>query len=262
VITFCRNKKLEFTRSRAYRKNDQAWVEQKNGDVVRRFTGYARFEGLEAAQLLMGLYEAVRLYVNFFQPSFKLIEKTREGAKVRKRYSPPATPCNRLLSSPLVSDEVKQQLRQQRIKLDPVKLLHSIRETQGALATLKTQVREGASSESSQSINEFLAQLSYLWKQGEARPTHRSKPIAPRWWRTRVDPFQDVWSQVLEWLEDRPDITAKEIFVRLRLCSEHPGQYTPGQLRTLQRRVHEWRREMAHQLVYASSEVTYPSVPG
>ena len=259
VITYCRNQKLEFTRSRAYRKNDQAWVEQKNGDVVRRFTGYKRFEGLEAARLLMGLYEPVRLYVNFFQPSFKLIEKIREGAKVWKRYAPPATPCNRLLSSPLLSEEVKQRLRQQRARLDPVKLLHSIRETQRALAAPETQVEEGDSTESSQSLDEFLAQLSYLWKQGEARPTHRSKPAAPHWWRTRVDPFEDVWPQVLEWLEDRPDITAKDIFVRL--CLEHPEQYTPGQLRTLQRRIREWRREMAHQLVYASSEMTYPSVP-
>jgi hypothetical protein len=86
-----------FTRCRPYRKNDQAFVEQKNGAVVRRVVGYRRLEGLEAATALMRLYTTVRLFVNYFQPSFKLAEKHRDGARVRKRYHPPATPCQRLI---------------------------------------------------------------------------------------------------------------------------------------------------------------------
>ena len=74
------------TRSRAYKKNDQAFVEQKNGAVVRRLVGYGRFDGVETARIMARLYAAARLYVNFFQPSFKLKEKRREGAKVIKRY--------------------------------------------------------------------------------------------------------------------------------------------------------------------------------
>jgi hypothetical protein len=62
---------LVFTRCRPYRKNDQAWVEQKNGAVVRRAVGYRRYEGLEAAAALARLYTSLRLFVNFFQPSFK-----------------------------------------------------------------------------------------------------------------------------------------------------------------------------------------------
>ena len=95
---YCQEQQLEFTRSRAYQKNDQAWIEQKNGAVIRRFVGYRRFSGLVAGQCLARLYEMVRLYVNYFQPSFKLRSKTREGAKVKKQYHKPATPCDRLLA--------------------------------------------------------------------------------------------------------------------------------------------------------------------
>ena len=91
VVPWCRAQKIEVTRSRAYKKNDQAFVEQKNGAVVRRLVGYGRFDGAETARIMARLYAAARLYVNFFQPSFKLKEKRREGAKVIKRYHDPAT---------------------------------------------------------------------------------------------------------------------------------------------------------------------------
>jgi hypothetical protein len=97
MLAYCREAGFEFTRSRPYRKNDQAWVEQKNGAVVRRLVGYERLEGTAAAEGHNRLYAASRLFVNFFQPSFKLASKTRIGARVTKRYHPPATPCARLL---------------------------------------------------------------------------------------------------------------------------------------------------------------------
>ena len=86
VRDYCVAAGVTFTRCRPYRKNDQAHVEQKNGAVVRRIVGYRRLEGLEAAAALAELYRSVRLFVNFFQPSFKLAEKSRDGAVVRKRY--------------------------------------------------------------------------------------------------------------------------------------------------------------------------------
>src|SRR3982075_2401956 len=110
VRDYCKQAGIEFTRCRPYRKNDQAWVEQKNGAVVRRTIGYRRFEGLKAAAALARLYAAMRLFVNFFQPSFKLAEKERDGAKVRKRYHSPATPFQRLLANPRVSAETKSHL--------------------------------------------------------------------------------------------------------------------------------------------------------
>ena len=100
VRDYCLETGVSFSRCRPYRKNDQAWVEQKNGAIVRRIVGYRRVEGLRAAAVLAELYTMVRRFVNLFQPSFKLAEKDREGARVRKRYHPPATPHQSLMADP------------------------------------------------------------------------------------------------------------------------------------------------------------------
>jgi hypothetical protein len=81
VRDYCAAERIELTRCRPYRKNDQAHVEQKNGEIVRRMVGYRRYEGMAAAVQLARLYAPVRLFVNAFQPSFKLAEKTRDGAR-------------------------------------------------------------------------------------------------------------------------------------------------------------------------------------
>jgi len=127
VVPWCREQKLEVTRSRAYKKNDQAFAEQRNGAVVRLLMGYGRFDGIETARVMARLYAAARLYVNFFQPSFKLKEKRREGAKVIKRYHAPSTPCERAPAHPKVAAAVKKRLREQYRTLDPIALLAEIR---------------------------------------------------------------------------------------------------------------------------------------
>ena len=132
LTAHCLEQGIEFTRSQAYRKNDQAWIEQKNGAVVRRFVGYDRYAGPVAGQALAQLCGAERLYVNFFRPSFKLAEKTRHGARVTKLYLPPATPCERLLAHAGVCQQTQQELRDRRERLDTVALLHTIREAQSA----------------------------------------------------------------------------------------------------------------------------------
>jgi len=251
LITYAKDKGLTQTRSRAYRKNDQAWVEQKNGAVVRRLVGHGRLQGVKAAQMLSRLYSVSRLYVNCFQPSFKLKEKRREGAKVTKHYHPPATPCQRLLASEHLGDNQKQTLGKLATALDPLRLLHAIRSAQSALARLSAP---NAPTEECSGDNElalFLAQLPTLWRGGDARPTHRQPPPAPRHWRTRPDPFAAVWSEVERWLMDEPDATGKSLFQRLQ--TEHPSTYAPGQLRTLQRRVREWRRAMARKLIFGGA---------
>jgi integrase-like protein len=105
VAAYCQTHGIPCTRSRPCHKNDQAWAEQKNGAVVRRL------EGLAAAAALSRLYAASRLFVNFFQPSFKLASKTRVGAKVHKTYHTPETPYARLLVSAAVTDAMKDRLR-------------------------------------------------------------------------------------------------------------------------------------------------------
>jgi len=239
VVAYCDKHSIEFTRSRPYRSNDQAWVEQKNGAVVRRLVGYDRLAGLTTARVLTRLLTAARLYVNFFQPSFKLREKVRTGAKVVKRYYPPATPCDRLLANPIVDQTIKRSLREQRDALDPAKLLKAIRDAQADLAA-------GAQTEH-ESFDQFLRNLPEQWQNGDARPTHRKKTESPRNWRTRQDPFEEVWPRVEAWLQASPDATAKALLERLE--REQAGRFTRGQLRTLQRRVKEWRGAMAAALI-------------
>ena len=81
----------------------------------------------------------------------------------------------------------------------------------------------------------------------------------PRYWRTRPDPFEDVWPEVLYWLGEDPDATAKSLFERLMV--EYPGKFQSGQLRTLQRRVKEWRCVMARELVFACNDPEDDLVP-
>jgi hypothetical protein len=250
LATYCQKASISFTRSRPHHKNDQAWIEQKNGAVIRKMVGHERFSGIVAGQALAQLLQAVRLYVNYFQPSFKLRERVREGSKVKKLYYPPATPCDRLLAHQDVDEAAKVILRKQQDRLDPVELLHRIRQGQGALAALSTgEPSEGPDRES---LNQFLAGLPELWRMGEARPTHRKAAPKARCWRTRVDPFADVWTDLLLWLQKEPDSTAKALLERL--SEKFPDQFGPKLLRTLQRRVGEWRRTMARKLVFAGVE--------
>ena len=102
-------------------------------------------------------------------------------------------------------------------------------------------------------LERFLASLATAWKDGEVRSTHQpqSKVKAKRWWRTRQDPFEEVWPRILVWLESEPDQTAKELFARLR--AENPGKFPPNQLRTLQRRVKDWRMAAARRLVFSDA---------
>ena len=98
--------------------------------------------------------------------------------------------------------------------------------------------------------NQFLSQLPRLWRDGEVRPTHRKNESKARYWRTREDPFKNVWTDILLWLQSSPDSTAKSLFQRLK--RERPEQlFVDGQLRTLQRRISEWRRTMARNLIFS-----------
>ena len=251
LLNYCQTHSIEFTRSRPYRKNDQAWIEQKNGAVIRRFVGHDRYAGVVAGQALALLYQAVRLYVNYFQPSFKLREKEKNGSKVKRLYEKPKTPCERLLNNPAVPVEVKENLELKSRSLDPMGLLHRIRDQQAALAAL-THRKKSITRQVHESLEQFMIQLGEIWRQGEVRPTHKTSSKQARYWRTRMDPFESVWTDVLLWLQDSPDSTAKELFERLQ--KEHPNSFPDGQLRTLQRRVRGWRHIMARNLVYANSE--------
>jgi hypothetical protein len=124
--TYCRQQKITFTRSRAYKKNDSCHVEQKNGNVVRRLVGYDRYTSKAAFQCLERLYDGVRLYMNFFQPTMKLVSKTRHGAKVNRVYSTARTPYQRLLEAGVLTEAKQPELAATYHGLNPVLLLKQI----------------------------------------------------------------------------------------------------------------------------------------
>jgi hypothetical protein len=126
LYRYCQTEKITFTRSRPYKKNDQAHVEQKNWSVVRHLIGYDRFETDSEYQLLQSIYEDLRLYINFFQPVLKLISKEPVDKKVIKRYDKAATPYQRVLASKDIPLETKARLANLYIQLNPVQFRNTI----------------------------------------------------------------------------------------------------------------------------------------
>lgn len=126
LITYCAREQITFTRGRAYRKNDQCFVEQKNGAVVRQLVGYDRFEGEQSYRQLAELYRAVRLHTNIFQPSMKLLLKRRDGSALYRKYDTPQTPLQRLLATNILGEEAKARLLEISKALDPVQLLNQL----------------------------------------------------------------------------------------------------------------------------------------
>jgi len=136
---YCQEQKITFTVSRPNKKNDSCYVEQKNGNIVRRLVGYDRYSSKAAYQSLERLYDIVRRYVNFFQPSMKLRAKTRQGAKVHKVYDTAQTPYQRLLKSGVLNESKKAELAATYGGLNPVRLLKQINDTLDQLWKLNEQ---------------------------------------------------------------------------------------------------------------------------
>lgn len=208
--------------------------------------GYGRLEGEKSAAVLDELHRQGRLYVDFFLPCFKLKSKTRVGAKVSKQYEPPATPYERLLANPRMTEPQKAALRETFNSLDPVRLLNEIRAIQHRLTTLEVSTSNAQVDAPERNIDRFVESLATAWKAGEVRPTHRKPTQGPRQWRTRLDPFANTWSLVEQWLNDQPDANAKELLQRLQQAD---ATIPDNLLRTLQRRVREWRTAVARRLV-------------
>jgi len=128
LYRYCLDEHITFTRSRPYKKNDQAHVEQKNWSVVRHVVGYDRWESQGELDLLNSIYADLRLYVNFFQPVLKLVGKEQVGKKTVKRYDVAATPYQRVLTSEQVNLAAKARLCHQYVQLNPVQLRKRIDE--------------------------------------------------------------------------------------------------------------------------------------
>lgn len=263
LLAYCGREQITFTRGRAYKKNDQCFVEQKNGSIVRQLVGYDRYAGETAYRQLAELYRAVRLYVNFFQPSMKLLAKRREGSRIQRTYHAAQTPFERLVASGILTEGKVQHLAHVFRTLDPVCLLQQIQALQDAL--WRHAVQESAVPTADPSWSPVHFSLSACVPAEEAmaheqelyltvpnaeatgavqkRKYHRvQKPLAPRTWRTRHDPFEMVDADLHQRFLDTPDCTAKSLLQELQV--RYPGQYADGLLRTLQRRVRGWRSQM------------------
>jgi hypothetical protein len=126
LARWCRHEGITFTRSRPYKKNDNCFVEQKNGAIVRRVIGRDRYSSKQSYETLNRIYYLLRLYVNFFQPAMKLVSKTRHGAKVHRVYDTALTPYQRVLKSGVIEEVSKVQINSIYAHLNPVRLLKQI----------------------------------------------------------------------------------------------------------------------------------------
>ena len=137
LVPWCRREGIHLTRGRVYRKNDQAWVEQKNWVAVRRLVGYDRYRSRAAYLVLQRLYRLLRLQLNFLRPVRKLLSKQRVGATVRKRYDVAQTPYQRLLAAGVLSEAQRQALEREFLALNPATLAPAISQTLDMLWTLR-----------------------------------------------------------------------------------------------------------------------------
>jgi len=142
LYRYCQKEQITFTRGRPYRKNDSCYVEQKNYSVVRRAVGYLRYETEEQLEVINELYGYLRVYTNYFQPVMKLIEKTRVGSRVRKKYDKSKTPYHRVIESSHVEEEEKKALSKEYAKLNPAELKRQITRLQNKLRKLAIKQRE------------------------------------------------------------------------------------------------------------------------
>lgn len=141
LYPWCKREGIRFSRGRPYKKNDQAYSEQKNWSVVRRLVGYDRYSTKEALEQMDKLYGLLRLYVNFFQPICKLVDKERVGAKVKKRYDKAQTPYQRLLEAGVLGEADRQALEQLYRSLNPVELRAKIDRELDVLWRLADRIR-------------------------------------------------------------------------------------------------------------------------
>jgi hypothetical protein len=223
VIAYCEQEKITFTRGRPYFKNDQCFVEQKNGAIVRQVVGYDHLVGEHAYRQLTELYRGLRLYVNCFQPSMKLLSKQRVGKKVRYVYDPSKTPLQRLFLSGVLPAEIQQKLTDVARALDPICLLQQLVQLQQAIFRYAANCSPFVPPTPSAPLRVFCVDnciTGTLPVEGSPpdpapafhtlyRKQERRKRILG-WRRTHKDPFEGEWEQVFSWCADEAPVSMLE----------------------------------------------------
>ena len=209
VLAYCAESEISFTRGRVANSNDQCFVEQKNGSIVRQLVGYDRYAGEAAYRQLAELYRAVRLHVNFFQPSLRLQTKQREGSRVRRTYDTARTPFQRVIVSGVLDDPTRGRLEAIIEALDPVRLLRQMQTLQDALwrhailppsamaaqsplaNAVRFDVQTCGLADAGAAPREAGDDLSGV-EQRRRRYRRTPRTLGPRTYRTRPDPFAGV----------------------------------------------------------------------
>jgi len=142
LYDYCQERRIQFTRGRPYKKDDNAHVEQKNWTHVRKLLGYVRYDTLQALEAINSLYRnELRLFQNLFLPSVKLLRKERVGSRTRRHYGQPQAPFDRLLARGLGNPVKVAELKQLRGRLDPFALSQAIDRKLEAIHSLATDRR-------------------------------------------------------------------------------------------------------------------------
>ena len=251
-LASCDREHLIFTRGRPQVKNDQCYVEEKNGSIVRQVVGHVRLEGEPAYRQLAELYRALHWYVNCFQPSMKLIEKRHEDSRVQRIYDPAKTPLQRLLLSGVLSAQQQEALVTLTNAIDPVRLLEHLQHLQQAVFRCTAYPSADAPRSAS------LSTLQFRLEDCMPGTSHFELPSASTdileilrhdppqnildWKRTSTNPFAEDWEQILAWVQANPERTSADIFRALQ--GRSPGRYRPAHLRTLQRGIRQIRRQL------------------
>jgi hypothetical protein len=234
MFNWCKENRITFTRSRPYKKNDQAHVEEKNGSIVRRLTGYNRYEGLESWKALSALYRVARLYINFFQPSVKLISKTREGGHINKKYEKAKTPYKRVLELASITNKKKAELKKLFISLDPVFLLNELERFQ--IEFWNTALKQTELIKSGTVADTNIPTPNPSKTKLKAKKLNQTIPHRPG----RKSNLDEVWNEVCEELKRAPYLTSTEIMQMLN--KRYPGKFRPTQRTTVSDKLRRWRQ--------------------
>jgi hypothetical protein len=234
LAQFCRRQGITFTRSREYKKNDQAHVEEKNGSIVRRLIGHNRYDTDEAHETMVSFYRLSRLYINFFQPSLKLESKVKLGSKTKKKYDRAKTPARRFLE---LSSDPESKLKVERLMftLDPVCLLQKMEALQNHLHSLTAEAPSIPDLKPSPIVLPGPKQIVQM--PAQVMPLKRKSGR-----KTGSFSLVKVSADISKQLELEPSLSAKELLDRLIRC--HPGVYDMQQLSQMHRLVRDWR--LAH----------------
>lgn len=134
---WCDSEGIELTRSRPNHKNDNAYVEERNGHVIRKYLGYNRLDVPAVVPLVNQLYHLLEIYLNHFVPSRKCLSKERIGSRYKRNYDKATTPFARVLAHPAIEQNVKERLQQKHQALNPLKLKQQIDTLQSRIFTLQ-----------------------------------------------------------------------------------------------------------------------------